>query len=90
VSLTAGSYLGDFGHDISSNLDLSNTAEMTAIIVKDANGNVIPFDLDTESGALLFSRLAPGLNTAVPEPASLGLFGFGLVGLVMARRKRRS
>jgi hypothetical protein len=83
VSLTAGSNLYDLGHDISSYLDLSDTAQMNAIIVKDANGNVIPFDLTTGSGAPLFTELAPGVPSAsVPEPSSLALFA-GLLGLLI-------
>lgn len=83
VSLTAGSNLYDLGNDIASSLDLSDTAQMTAIIVKDANGNVIPFDLAASSGAPLFSELAPGIPTvAVPEPPSLALVGAGLIALL--------
>lgn len=95
VSLTAGSNLYDLGNDIGSSLDLSDTAQMTAIVVKDAAGNVIPFDLATGSGASLFSDLAPGIPTAaVPEPSALALFGAGLIALLwlsgFSRRRRRS
>lgn len=75
VDLTAGSNLWDLGSNISSYLDLSETAQMEAIIVKDANGDVIPFNLSTDSGAPLFARLAPGIpSPSVPEPSSLALF----------------
>lgn len=95
VSLTAGSDIYDLGNDIGSSLDLSDTAQMTAIIVKDAAGNVIPFDLATGSGASLFADLAPGIPTAaVPEPSALALFGGGLIALLWfssaSRRWRRS
>lgn len=91
VSLTAGSNLYDLGDDIGSSLDLSDTALMTAIVVKDANGNVIPFGLTASSGAPLFSELAPGTpTTAVPEPSSLALIGAGLLALLWFSRQRRS
>jgi len=55
VSLTGGALLWDLGLDgLSPSFDLSNTAVMDAIVVKDASGSVIPFGLATESGATLF------------------------------------
>lgn len=93
VNLTAGSALFSLGQNISSFLNLSDTAAMSSIIVKDANGNVIPFDLTPGSGASLFSQLAPGIpGNSVPEPSSLALFTAGLLGLLglAAMRGRKS
>jgi hypothetical protein len=89
VSLQAGSIMWDLGKNISSYFDFSNTAIMNTIIVKDANGNVIPFDLTPGSGAPLFKDLAPDAPSAsIPEPGTLGLLSLGLLGLAAARRKR--
>ena len=66
-------------------LDLSHTALLEAIVVKDAEGNVVPFGLTTTSGAERFGSLAP-----VPLPAGLPLLGAALAALgAVARRPRR-
>lgn len=92
VSLTGGANLWDLGLDgLSSSFDISNTAIMDAIVVKDATGNVIPFDLVTRSGSPLFSSLVPGIPTAsVPAPGSVALLGAGLLGLAQMRRRSRA
>lgn len=41
----------------------------------------------TQGDALLIDQFA-GVNMAVPEPASLALFGIGLLGMVLASRRR--
>jgi hypothetical protein len=91
VSLTAGSTIRDLGENISSFMNFSNTAQMSAIIVTDAGGNAQPFSLSTASGAGLFAQLAPppAPPTGVPEPLTLSLFGAGLFGAVALRRKRK-
>jgi len=89
VSLQAGSIMWDLGKNSSSYFDFSNTAIMNAIVVKDAGGNVIPFDLTPGSDAPLIRELAPGTpSNAIPEPGTLGLLSLGLLGLAAARRKR--
>lgn len=44
----------------------------------DANGNIV-----------YFSPLTDGLQTTVPEPMTLGLFGTGLLGIALMVRRRR-
>jgi len=81
LNLSEGGYDGQAAF-----LDLSNTAVMNAIVVKDSSGTVSPFSLSTVSGAVLFDELAPAV---VPVPPAVWLFGSGLLGLVgMARRKK--
>jgi hypothetical protein len=93
VSLVGGSQLRSLeggGYDgQSSFMDMSNTAVLDAIVVKDAAGNVIPFGLTTASGASLFADLVP--STSVPEPATLvlALLGGGLLGAGRALVRRR-
>lgn len=90
IALTGGSvlyFLENGGYTgQSSFFDLSNTAVMNAIIVKDAGGDIVPFTLNTESGSTLFNELAP---SPVPVPAAAWLFGSGLLGLVGLGRTRR-
>lgn len=42
----------------------------------------------TSSGNFSVDNVTIGNSTGVPEPASLGLIGLGLAGLLMARRRR--
>ena len=81
-NLFNGGYNGQYAY-----FNLSDTAVMSSIVVKDNNGNVVPFSLSTASGAALFNELASSSN--VPLPPALWLFGSGLLGLIgIARRKK--
>jgi hypothetical protein len=88
VFLTGGSVLYALDTNTEfrfSLLDLANTAVMNAIIVKDAEGNEVPFALSTASGAGLFADLAPPV--VVPLPGAGVLLGSAIAGL-LARRRR--
>ena len=69
---------------MSATLDLSHTVTLTSIVVRDSSGAVIPFNLDTASGAALFNDL-----TAVPVPVAFWLFSSGIGGLVWMGRRRK-
>ncbi len=69
---------------MSATLDLSNTVTMTSIVVRDSSGAVIPFNLDTASGAALFNELTP-----IPVPAAFWLFSSGIGGLMWMARRRK-
>ena len=90
VGLIAGSSLFELGNGgddgLSAFLNLSTTATLAAINVADANGDIVPFDLDTASGASLFSQLAPG---TVAEPPTIALIGLAFAFLFTAASKRR-
>jgi hypothetical protein len=91
VSLTGGSNIFNLvnggANGLSSYMDLSNTAMMNAIVVKDAQGNVVPFNLATSSNADLFKDLAPGIPpTGIPEPPLTALL---FAAFALAVRSRR-
>jgi hypothetical protein len=87
VGLKAGSSLVDLGNGgvdgLSAFFDLSTTATLVAINVGDANGDIVPFNLITASGASIYNQLAPGI---VPEPSTITLLGLAFAGLLFSRR----
>jgi len=91
VALTGGSNMFNLvnggPNGLSSYMDLSNTAMMNAIVVRDAQGNVVPFNLATSSNANLFNQLAPGIPpTGIPEPPLTALLFAAFAFAVRSRR----
>jgi hypothetical protein len=86
-AIAALGYLSDGGYDgQAAFIDASNTAVMSAIVVKDGSGTAVPFNLSTASEATLFDELAPAV---VPVPGAIWLLGSGLLGMIgIARGKR--
>lgn len=89
VDLKAGSSLVELGNGgvdgLTAFFNLSTTATLVAINVENANGDVVPFNLFTASGASIFSQLAP---RSVPEPPTTTLLGLAFAALLFSRRKK--
>lgn len=67
----------------SAEADFFSTLEVVGLSIKDSSGNLVPFEIQSASGALYSSE---GI-TAVPEPASVALVSIAGAVLLLARRK---
>ncbi len=76
-----------FPINTSGSANAMNTGVLRNVVVRDANGVEIPWQLSTVSGSANFDNL--GQSAAVPEPGTLGLAGLALGALGLARRRTR-
>ncbi len=74
-----------FPGGVSGSANAMNTGVLTSVVVHDENGAVIPWQLSTASGSANFANL--GQSSSTPEPATVGVVGLGLAGLVLLARR---
>lgn len=74
-----------FPANTSGTANAMNTGVLRNVVVRDANGVEIPWQLSTVSGSPNFDNL--GQSAAVPEPGTLGMALLALGGLGLARRR---
>lgn len=74
------------GYNYAATLDLSHTAEVTSLLVTDANGNPLPVTSMISDSGFQYP-LSPLNGSQVPEPASLLLVFAGIAALTLVRRK---
>jgi len=87
ITMTANNTLTQ----VTINEDLSTYSNYSSLNLANVNSVIIDFTLSTSQGNnKQFQLDAIGFASAVPEPATIGLFALGAAGLAGAIRRRRA
>jgi hypothetical protein len=87
ITITANNTLTQ----VTINEDLSTYSNYSSLNLSGVNSVIIDFSLSTSQGNnKQFQLDAVGFASAVPEPATIGLFALGAAGLAGAVRRRRA